>query len=266
MYRFLLTPKWLAGHVLVATVVVTFVLLGFWQLDRHEQRTSRNALVAERMDAPEAELHDLTGVPPDDLAYRRVEVSGRYVPGEEVLLTPRSWSGQPGHHVLTPLDTGDGRAVLVDRGWVPFELSDPPVAEAAPPSGEVDVAGLVFPDEPAARFSPALPAGEQLSTVSRADLERLQQQVELPLAPFYVLLQSQEPAGAELPVAADPPELTPGSHLSYAVQWFLFAAVALVGYPALARRAALEGRDAGAGAPPAVGAARDEPAGLTEVP
>lgn len=243
MYRFLLSPKWLAGHVLVVGLAVTFVLLGLWQLDRHEQRTTRNALVAERIDAPAAELADLAGVPADDLAYRRVRLSGRYVVDEEVLLTPRARDGRPGHHVLSPLVTDEGDAVIVDRGWVPFELSDPPVPQAAPPAGEVRISGLVFPDEPAARFSPAIPAHGHLTTVSRVDLDRLQQQVEQPLRPYYVLLQDQDPAGADLPVAAATPELTEGNHLSYAVQWFLFAAVGLIGYPALARRTALERRD-----------------------
>lgn len=243
MYRFLLTPKWLIGHVLVGVVVVAFVFLGFWQLDRHDQRAARNALVAERMGAPAADLADLAGVAADDLAYRRVAVAGRYLADEEVLLTPRSHTGQPGHHVLTPLDTGDGGAVLVDRGWVPFELVDPPVAAASPPAGTVRVSGLVLPDEPATRFVPGIAAEGELSTVSRADLSRLQRQVSLPLRPYYVQLRSQEPAGADLPLAAAPPELSAGSHLSYAVQWFLFATVALMGYPALARRTALDHRD-----------------------
>ncbi|MEX0659845.1 MAG: SURF1 family protein [Egibacteraceae bacterium] len=243
MYRFLLSPKWIVGHVLVVGLAVTFVLLGFWQLDRHEQRTTRNALVAERIDAPAAELSDLAGLPADDLAYRRVRLSGRYVVDEEVLLTPRARDGRPGHHVLSPLVTDAGDAVIVDRGWVPFELADPPVPQAAPPEGEVRVSGLVFPDEPTARFTPGIRAEGHLTTVSRVDLERLQQQVERPLRPYYVLLQDQDPAGADLPVAADTPELTAGNHLSYAVQWFLFAAVGLVGYPALVRRTALERRD-----------------------
>lgn len=265
MYRFLLSPKWLIGHVLLVTVAVTFVLLGLWQLDRHDERTSRNAFVEQRMAAPAADLDDLDRLSADDLAYRRVSIAGRYRSQDEVLLTPRSWNGQPGHHVLTPLVTDDGTAVLVDRGWVPYEISEVPVVEADPPDGSVRVSGLVFPDEPATRFAPAVPAEGALSMVSRVDLQRLQRQVDGPLRPFFVQLVSQDPAGGQLPVAADPPELTGGNHLSYAVQWFLFAAVGVIGYPLLVRRTALERRDdqtdgdAG-GAPP------DGRANLAEVP
>ncbi|HVL98606.1 MAG TPA: SURF1 family protein [Egibacteraceae bacterium] len=241
MYRFLLSPKWLFGHGLVAVAVLGFVSLGFWQLDRHEQRSARNALVAERMQAPPADLAAVADKAGEDLAYRRVRLSGRYLPAGEVLLTPRSWNGQPGHHVLTPLATDDGWAVLVARGWVPFALDSPPVAEAAPPRGQVRVSGLVFPDEPATRFAPAIPSEGELIRVSRVDVERLQRQIDVPLRPYYVQLAEQTPATVgELPRSADPPELTAGNHLSYAVQWFLFAAVVALGYPALIRRTALD--------------------------
>lgn len=246
MYRFLLSPRWLVGHVIVAAVAVLFVNLGLWQLDRHEQRTARNALVAERMSAPAGDLDELAGLPADDLAYRRVRLSGRYLADEELLLTPRSWNGQPGHHLLTPLATDDGQAVLVVRGWVPFEVTDPPVAEAAPPEGPVRVSGIVFPDEPPTRFAPSVPEDGELSRVSRVDVERLQRQVDRPLRPFYVQLEEQTPAVAgRLLQPAELPELSGGNHLSYAVQWFLFTAVGLVGYPALIRRAAHD-RDAAA--------------------
>lgn len=238
MYRFLLTPKWLIGHVLVLAIAVLFVSLGLWQLDRHEQRTARNALVAERMSVPPADLGE-AGEADGDLAYRRVSLSGRYLVEDEILLTPRAWQGRAGHHVLTPLVTDDGHAVLVVRGWVPFALDTPPIAAAAPPDGEVHVTGLLFPDEPPARFAPPIPAEGHLTSVSRVDVERLQRQIDEPLRPYYVQLEEQDPpATGDVPLLVEPPELSAGNHFSYAVQWFLFAGVGLVGYPALIRRTA----------------------------
>lgn len=240
MYRFLLTPKWLLGHVIVVAVAALFVSLGLWQLERHEQRTTRNALVAERMSVPPADLAEVAGAD-EALDYRRVTLSGRYLAEEEVLLTPRAWQGRPGHHLLTPLRIDDGHAVLVVRGWVPFELDAPPVAQAAPPEGEVRVTGLLFPDEPPERFAPPIPAEGHLTSVSRVDVGRLQRQVDEPLRPYYVQLQEQDPpAGGEVPLLVEPPELSAGNHFSYAVQWFLFAGVGLIGYPALVRRTALD--------------------------
>lgn len=246
MYRFLLRPRWLVAHVAVAAVAVVLINLGLWQLSRHEERTASNARVAERLEQPPRPLEELTSegqaasTTDDELAYRRVRVSGRYLPNEEVLLSPRQRHGQPGHHVLTPLVTDDGRGVLVDRGWVPYEHDEPPVDEAAPPTGTVELSGFLLPNEPAERFSPDLPKGE-LDTVSRVDLGRLEQQSDRSLFPYYVQLQEQRPAQPEesLPLPAEPPDVSDdGNHLSYAFQWFSFAGVGLVGYPLLIRRAA----------------------------
>ena len=69
-----------------------------------------------------------------------------------MILYGRSLDGQAGNHVLTPLVLADGRAVVVDRGWVPFEMDEPPVADGAPPGEtEVEVEGTLF--APTARRS-----------------------------------------------------------------------------------------------------------------
>lgn len=233
MYRFLLAPRWIVAHVLVAAVVCLFVGLGFWQLDRHDERRAHNALLEERMAADVGSLETLAG-DWDRAAYRRVQVTGTYETGEELLLSPRSLDGRPGHHVLTPLVLDGGDAVLVDRGWVPYEA--PPLSEVAPVSPQVTVTGLVFPDEPAVRFAPDIPEGH-LDTVSRVDVDRLQEQVSAPLLPVYVQLADQRP-NQEFPVPADPPPVEAGNHLSYAAQWFMFATIALGGYPLLVRKSA----------------------------
>jgi surfeit locus 1 family protein len=241
MYRFVLSPRWVVGHVLFVGLVVLFVNLGFWQLRRLEERREGNALVAERMAAPEQPLPqvlDAAQGEPARLSFRRVSASGRYLPDEEVLLGPRSINGRPGYHVLTPLDYTGG-VVLVDRGWVPYELDRPPVSQAAGPLGPVEVGGILFPGGPAGGPGPSMPATGELDVVPRADLARLGEQVPGPLVPAILQLERQDPAqAATLPVPIPPPVLEEGSHLSYAVQWFLFAAIGLVGYPLLLRRTA----------------------------
>lgn len=255
MYRFLLRPRWLVAHVVVAAVAVLLVTLGLWQLSRHEERTASNDRVAERLEQPPQPLEGLTAdglaasTAEDELAYRRVRVSGRYLPDEEVLLSPRGRHGQPGHHVLTPLVTDGGRTVLVNRGWVPYEHDSPPIDEAAPPTGTVELSGFLLPNEPAERFAPDLPEGE-LDTVSRVDLGRLQQQSGHSLFPYYVQLQEQRPAphGESPPLPAEPPDVSDdGNHLSYAFQWFSFAGIGLAGYPLLIRRAARDRDEADPG-------------------
>jgi surfeit locus 1 family protein len=232
MYRFLLSPKWLLGHVLVLTVLLVFPSLGLWQLRRLGEVREHNALIEARVDAAPAPLEDV--LDGGDPSYRRVTVTGTYRPDDEVLITGRAEREQPGHGVITPLELGDGRTLLVDRGWVPYELSTPPVAEAAPPAGEVRVEGVLVAGQRAPQQGT-----DRVQRLTAVDLDRLAPQMGGGLVPLYLVLSDQEPAQAvELPVPPAMPEPTEGSHLSYAVQWFLFAAVVGVGYPILIFRTA----------------------------
>ena len=210
-----------------------------------EQRRSYNALLESRLEAsPQpfdslASQYNLTAPEEvqDSAAYRRAEATGRYDTQNEVLLRSRALGGQPGYHVLTPLLLDDNRALLVDRGWVPFELDQPPIAEAAPPTGEVSVEGILFPSqEQPTGFGAKDPAEGELGAVFYVNTERLEQQLPYRLEPIYLELGQQAPAQTSpLPVAPAPPELTEGSHLGYALQWFSFAAIGVIGYAFLMR-------------------------------
>jgi cytochrome oxidase assembly protein ShyY1 len=234
MGRFLLRPRWLAGLALVVVVVVSFGRLGFWQLRRLDERHSYERLVAARLaDAP-VPVASALGAGPGDAAFRRVTATGTFDPAHEVVLYGRSQDGQTGNHVLTPLRLADGTAIAVDRGWVPLEEATPPIAAAAPPAGEVRVTGVLFPSEVT-----GTPSSEEdpETTFAKADLPRLAAQVPYPLAPVYLLEAGQTPAQGALPRLAplpDPAASPP--HLSYAIQWFTFAAIAVVGFAVLVRR------------------------------
>jgi cytochrome oxidase assembly protein ShyY1 len=240
-YRFARRPKWIFGHVLAVVAVVGFVNLGFWQLRRHDERAEQNAVVEERGTASPAPLRDLIaryGPEPEALEYRRATITGTYVVEEEVLWQARTLRGVSGHDVLTPLLTEDG-VVLIDRGWVPIDATGPPVPDASPPAGETTLVGLIRAGSTRSGLGPRDPETGVLQRVSRVDIDRLRGQITGDVHPFYVLLESQQPPQlVALPLLQDPPEVTGGPHLSYAVQWFVFAAIAAVGYPVLLRKTA----------------------------
>ena len=231
-----LVPSTRYAVLLVVAVVLAavFVRLGFWQLHRlHERRAFKTAVLsAER--APVRPLRDVVSVrsDPDRVAYRRVEVRGHYDVGDEVILYGRSLHEQPGNHVLTPLVTSGGRAVLVDRGWVPIEMDHPPVARASPPAGPVRVTGLLLPPEASSSGS------GKVTLETKVDLTRIAAGLRYPVYPVYLQLQSQDPPQpGKLPQKLPPPNLSGGPpNLSYAIQWFSFAVIALVGYVILALR------------------------------
>lgn len=211
---------WPIGVAVVVAAVC--VLLGFWQLDRLRERRSFNGRVTAGLEAPATDLDRVEASP--NLAYRRASAAGTYDLGHELVLFGRTLEGNPGNHLLTPLLLTDGSAVLVDRGWVP------PDTRAPAPEGPVRVSGVLFPTD--------LGGGEPSATghVRVVDVSAIGRGLPYELAPVYLLLQQQQPSPRGLPVPAPLPKLSEGPHLSYAIQWFAFAAVAMVGGVVVARR------------------------------
>jgi len=240
MPRFLLTPRWILLFVFAVLVAGVCVRLGIWQLHRLDERRTYNAEVTAGLAQPTATAEDLfahAGSDASALAYRRAEATGTYDPPHEVLLYGRALDGEPGNHVLTPLVLSSGEVLLVDRGWVPIRLDTPPVAEAAPPSGTVTVTGVLQPGAEGGSAEIERDPSGRLLTVREIDLGALSDEVGTELEPLYLLLETQDPPqpGA-LPRPAPLPELTEGPHLSYALQWFTFATIALIGFVILVRR------------------------------
>jgi surfeit locus 1 family protein len=267
----LLRPAAIVSHLLVLTVVVTCVVLGQWQLDRLHTVREQNARAAERMAQEPVDLAALADPGNTDavdaaaLEFRRVEVTGSFRPEEEVLQRNRQYRNQSGFHVLTPLELTDGGVVLVRRGWVPASLDQPPVDEAAPPAGQVTVVGVLERPVPQPSFGPQDPDDGRLDRVFHTDTARLDRQVDGSLFPMVLRVDTEleNPSEDQLPFPAGPPELDEGSHLSYTVQWHIFAALAAITYAAwwwrrLHRDDEVTGDDQGSGSTHASGARPDE--------
>jgi cytochrome oxidase assembly protein ShyY1 len=245
-YRFLLRPRWLLFTVAIVALVVAMVNLAFWQLRRLDEKRDLNDRVVEREGEPTAPVAALIGPSASPAGvtaaeWRHAVATGTYDDAHQVLIRNRDYAGQPGYHVVTPLRQADGSAVLVNRGWVPLEtsgLSAPTVPPA--PSGEVTVTGRVRPTQHRGRFfSPRDPPEGTLSQLYRVDVPRIAQQVPYPLVPAYLeLLATDPPPSAPQPQLVPPPVLDEGPHLSYAIQWFFFSALAITGWILAVRRSA----------------------------
>jgi surfeit locus 1 family protein len=259
-WRFLLRPKWIVRHVAVVALVVVMVLLGFWQLRRLDEKQDYAALVDARQAQPAGDV--LTVVPTgvavdapavDDVLYRTVTASGRYADDDTVIVENRTFNGASGGWVLTPLRLEGGSAVVVNRGFIGYDREG--VIDAPPaPSGVVLVEGLVFPSQVRGSFGPRDPDAGDLAVLARVDLVRFDAQVDYDLLPAYVQLVTSDPP--EAPVPEGSPALVPlgapspddGPHLAYAVQWFIFTAIAAGGYLLLLRRVARDEAKEEAGA------------------
>lgn len=196
-----------------------------WQLDRLEQRQSRNAAVTERLAAPalpeSAVAADSTG-----LLFRRIELSGAYDNERSIVVAGRSHMSSPGTHLLTPLRLASGQTVLVNRGWLPSP--DAATVDLAPyeEHGVVHLEGMVLP-------FPGVGVPDTAASFRRVwyrlEGEALRAQFPYPVAPFYVQVLP-EAGTPDYPVRLPLPELDDGPHLGYALQWFSFAVIAVVGW------------------------------------
>jgi surfeit locus 1 family protein len=243
--RTLLRPSAVLSHVLVLAVVAGLVSLGLWQFQRLDERREQNARLEERLAAQPVDVAELAaGGQVDDAAleYRRVEVRGTYLADEELLLEGRELRGQSGRDSFVPLELDDGTLVLVRRGWVPRDLGPPPLAEAAPPEGEVTVTGYLERSVPQPGFGPRNPEEGELEILQIPDVERVARQLPGPTFPMIVRLTAQDPPPSDaaattrgldtLPAIHPEQPFEEGSHLSYGIQWFSFALLALIAYVA----------------------------------
>lgn len=161
--------------------------------------------------------------------FQRVSVSGRFDAEHQFLLDNRTYDGRAGYEVLTPLDRGDGRTILVDRGWVPFtgyRDKMPDVSFAAPPT--VEVIGRVdeLPSEglESGRAAPSA-QGSWPKVTSFPHAAELSKALGRPVESRILLLDGRAPNG----YVRDwqPPGMPAIRHWSYAVQWWAFAALAI---------------------------------------
>lgn len=238
MYRFLLRPKWIGFHLLVAAAIVVMINLGFWQLHRLDQRQDFNAVIEARYDRDPVPFDELVGAgdQPDELVeWRPVAVSGTYLPDETLFVVNRSQNGRAGRNVVVPLRLDDGRVLLVNRGFVPLRFDElPPI-----PAAEVDIVGRIRLTEERRTGQLSDPAEGDLVEVQRIDIDRLVPQIPGDVVPVYIDLIVSSPAespGFPEPVA--PPTLGEGNHLSYAVQWFIFSIAVAAGWGIVVRKTA----------------------------
>lgn len=222
--------KWLLTTLLAIVAAAVCVRLGIWQLDRLDQRRAFNLQVETMRAAP---LLDLKKEIPENISsmeWRAATVTGEYDFENQVALRNMYNGDQYGYHLVTPL-LFNGTAVLVDRGWIPPDADWRSFDEP----GEINVSGQLRlgSGKPAiGGVADALPAtGEKLVIWNNFDLEHMIPQFPYPILKVY--LQPNVDTGDVTPPIPSQPviELTEGPHFGYALQWFSFAAILLIGYP-----------------------------------
>jgi cytochrome oxidase assembly protein ShyY1 len=225
--------RWTAYVGVAIVFAVACAFLSNWQFTRNAERAEQLMLVAENYDADPVPLSEVIA-PGESLAaadeWLPVALEGEYLAAEQTLVRNRPHGGTAAFEVLVPFRLDDGRVLLIDRGWVPPGEDQPlPDAIPAPPEGESTVIARLRPAEQLPASGRSAPQGQVpsinpelvatlISPEAAADLEKS----------AYGVMVTEDPAPSARPTALAPPSEDPGPHLSYAIQWILFAVMGFI--------------------------------------
>ena len=227
-WSFLRSPQWAGYLALVVAFAVACCALGAWQLNRRAEALAEVARIDANYDADPIPVSEALPAPAAfdvDQRWQVVALSGEYLAAEEVVVRNRPFEGSSGFEVITPFRLDDGTVFMVDRGWIAQASDGRPSEYATPPSGHVEVEARLKAGEE--RIAGRTSTGDELATI---DLDELAERVGEPCytGAYGVLVQT----GADVdepPLAAARPVRDEGPHLSYALQWFVFALLGFVG-------------------------------------
>ena len=229
-FRFRFQFRWMP-FVVMLLLVALGLSLAQWQQRRADEKIARAArLQAGNLAAPLA-LRAAPMLPQDAQAieYRRVTVTGHFVPAWTIYLDNRPYRGQAGFHVLTPFQIeGSNMHVLVAQGWLPRNQADRSrIADYSTPSGTVTVQGVARGNAGhVMQLGTAAPLAPQ-AIVQNADIGQLAKASGLALQPL--LIEQTSPQYASLPVRDWPaPDLGADKHRGYAFQWYALALTAFL--------------------------------------
>ncbi|MFO7690764.1 MAG: SURF1 family protein [Cryobacterium sp.] len=229
-WRFAFTRRW-AGYLALTMVFAAICAgLGLWQVDRRNEALTELYKIDANFDSAPIPLGEalptLTSFQ-EPQKWLPVQMTGSYLPDDELLVRNRPLNINPGFEVLTPLLLSDGTVFIVNRGWLPTgQAQDAPDAVPAAPTGPVTVVVRLKAGEPTLNNRTA--TGNQIATINLTDVaERVG---EPTYTGAYGVMASENPAPIEdRPVAVVKPVRDEGPHLSYAFQWFVFGLLAFIG-------------------------------------
>jgi surfeit locus 1 family protein len=206
------------------------VRLGFWQLHRLAERRAINEKLTARLSTPPAPALEAAR-DTASAAYRRSAANGTYDFENELSLAARTREGSPGANIITPLRVpASDTAVLVNRGWVyAADAMSVDFGRWREPNA-ASVTGYLLEIPRGARGPVTAPSSPRV--IRRLDYDSLTKRLPYPIAPLLLVVTSPAPAGASrdsTPARLPPPLMDEGPHLGYAIQWFAFAVIGLVG-------------------------------------
>lgn len=223
--RFLLTKRWIGFGAFVVVLAVLCALLGRWQFHRAEERDAMNEQVRAHVAADPVPIDEV--VPdasawPADAEWTRVVATGTFDTTRTVTVRYLKRGGSPGVDVVVPFMLDSGGAILVDAGWFATQNSgERPSTLPTLPEGRTTIEGWLRANSDAGDVA-VVPDQGQVRAISSAAWD-----TPYGLREGYLNLQSPQIEG----LAPEPlPDLDTARNISYGLQWWFFAILAIGGF------------------------------------
>jgi cytochrome oxidase assembly protein ShyY1 len=246
VFRFLLSPRWVALTLACIFVIPAFQALAEWQWRRLDQRHAYNQAIQAQISKAPIAISELvlTGSSPlelaDEATWRTVELTGTWIAQSQVLVRKQSLESNTGLWVVTPLLLNDGTIAIVNRGWTPAANSatESPVIQQLP-IGVIEVLGRVRAVTPRTKSAPTdLPTG-QVDRIIPLEIYSS----DSTISDSYIEMTASRPESRSADIRELPaPEVTEGNHRSYAIQWTFFEFLTVVGWVVLVRNEVIDQR------------------------
>lgn len=202
---------------LLATIL--FFTLGFWQLQRADEKKIRE-LQARREEKKAPVLLPINPKP-----YERVRLKGNYL-DKTLLLDNQHEKHQLGYHVLTAFQLENQKIILINRGWIPRATPLPPVPSSTP----MTLIGQVYYPSPKQWvLGESLDIkSDKLATIQSLNQKLFSRFLQKSVYPFIIRLDAQEPHGFVRRWVIN--NMPWQRHIAYAIQWFIFGIIVIILY------------------------------------
>ena len=230
-WNWVFCPK-LITSIFAVIFFLLFLNLGFWQLDRAEQKRELQSFFNERQAQETIDLNNSFIEDNDNILWRKVSATGSFLERQQILLDNQVSVGQAGYYVYTPFTVKNSEDVfLVNRGWIPIGGDRNKSPNLILTEGEVTIQG-VFKKEPRTGVLLMENQAEKLNTnvtrFQKIDITEISAVTKIKLFPYLIRLSS----GSEYGYIRNwkPRNSGENVHIGYAYQWFAFALTLFIIY------------------------------------
>ncbi|MCP4314682.1 MAG: SURF1 family protein [Hyphomicrobiales bacterium] len=217
---------------LVLPALAMLLLLGNWQLQRLQWKEGLIATIETRMKQKPVALEEIVAIweQTGDVDYLPVSIEGTFLHDNEQHFLA-THDGQSGWYVYTPLLLPDGRVIIINRGFVPYDMKDAANRSWTPIAGAVAIVGLArnpLAEKPGDLVPDNTPGDRTWYWKDFAAMAQAMGLQETDLVPFFVDVSTTNGEVSAGPVGSVTRVSLPNNHLQYAFTWFGLAAALII--------------------------------------